>query len=470
MGRSRRKSRVADAESTTEVIAAKDCSPIPVANDQHEKWLRELVAKTKCSDLVVHLGSKSDDDDEDPIASYDSTSGTWWAGRYIGEIQYQGLTLQIEPRFGMPSLMRWLTTITGAKLVSQGGTFQRRRVWLWLVIAHLWSVRFGAAAKHGLPYRRVSSIHQGRSLRGRLMPRQTGLMRAAGDDRLVSLSRTRVVDPVIGPILLDAFAKLNVAVGPVTKANRWLSDRAASLVGDLRALCPQSRSQRFDTSENVRYSPITEGYRPLVDLSLSILKRQPNLPTPDGKGKAIGVLLDMAEIWETYLAKVLQVAIPELRVVHTGRAREHYQSLLFSSDEGELGSLRPDIMIFDHLGRRLGLVDAKYKSTRAGRDRRSGVLTSDLYQLTAYLCGFGAGAAPLDAFLVYPSDTEGQIESRLQQGNPWQLPLPVHRNLWFLSLACETESNAATLSASELQMIRTLRSVLALDSQLSLVS
>jgi 5-methylcytosine-specific restriction endonuclease McrBC regulatory subunit McrC len=73
---------------------------------------------------------------------------------------------------------------------------------------------------------------------------------------------------------------------------------------------------------------MTENYRPAVDLSLSILARRPRIASAGGEGKAFGVLLDMAEIWELYVAKLLQVSLPGLRVNHTGRAKRHIQSLL----------------------------------------------------------------------------------------------------------------------------------------------
>src|SRR6266536_162942 len=117
---------------------------------------------------------------EEPIASFDTTTGTWWAGRYIGEVQFEGRTLRLEPRFGMPALMRWLTAIWGVRLVDSKGRYEQQRIWLWLVIAHLWAGRLIAAAKHGLPFRRVETVHYGRALRGRLLPWETALVRAVG--------------------------------------------------------------------------------------------------------------------------------------------------------------------------------------------------------------------------------------------------------------------------------------------------
>src|SRR5208282_5495760 len=149
------------------MIFTKDCSPIPVAGVEEDEWLRALVRAAKPADMLLHFGQSIDGEDEEPIATFDATTGTWWAGRYIGEVQFDGRTLRIDPRFGMPALMRWLSTIWGVRLVDSRGRYEQQRIWLWLVIAYLWAGRLVTAAKHGLPFRRIETIHLGRALRGR---------------------------------------------------------------------------------------------------------------------------------------------------------------------------------------------------------------------------------------------------------------------------------------------------------------
>jgi 5-methylcytosine-specific restriction endonuclease McrBC regulatory subunit McrC len=143
------------------------------------------------------------------------------------------------------------------------------------------------------------------------------------------------------------------------------------------------------------------------------------MTSSSGDSKAFGVLLDMAEIWELYVAKLLQVGLPGLSVQHTGHTMEHIRSLLIANGD-ELGSIRPDILISDHQGRCRAIADAKYKTTRINSVNRTGVITDDLYQLTAYLSGFGDPGS-LDGFLIYPEDPEGQVSPRLARRNPWKV-------------------------------------------------
>jgi 5-methylcytosine-specific restriction enzyme subunit McrC len=441
------------------VILSRDCSPIPITKREDEDWLRKLVLHAKPPEMLLRLARQADEPVEEPIASFEASTGTWWAGRYIGEIQFEGRTLRIEPRFGMPALMRWLTAIWGVRLIDSQGTYEQQRIWLWLVIAHLWAGRVVAAAKHGLPFRRIETVHYGRALRGRLLSRQTALLRTVADHQLASVTRTRVVDPVLGGILLGAFERLRLALGSRGEKNYWLPERGRTVVDDLQAALGARGGITTIDNQTVRYSPMTEAYRPAIDLSLSILARRPRMASSSGSGKAFGILLDMAEIWELYVAKLLQISLPGLRVHHTGRAVEHIRSLL-TADGDEFGSLRPDLIISDHKGRFRAIADAKYKTTRINAINRTGIITEDLYQLTAYLSGFGEPASRLDGFLIYPGDAEGQVARRLAPRNPWRISSSPQRYLWFTAVNCEHETDVEILSESERAVSRLIQEVI----------
>jgi 5-methylcytosine-specific restriction enzyme subunit McrC len=438
---------VTGPDNDGKVIVVRDCSPFPELTREQDIWLRKLVSGTKTGDMLLRLGHAADnaEQDDDPLATFDSASGIWWAGRYVGEVQFEGLTLRMEPRFGMPALMRWLSTVWGVRLVESKGTHQQQRIWLWLVIAHLWVGRLILAAKHGLPSRRIDTVHRGHALRGRLLAQKTALARRTGDDCLVSVTRNRVTDVKIGGILLAAFERLDRALKEYGESHGWLPERARTLVEEL-SNAPGSRDRRMSkvARPKIRYSPITESYRPIVDLSLSILENKPLLPASSGDRKAFGIVLDVAEIWELYVAKVLQTTLPAFHVSHTGRSREHFRWLLQNSiDDDKVGSLRPDIIVSDLRDRCLAIVDAKYKTSRINATNRTGVVTEDLYQLTAYLSAFGESGSRLDGFLVYPEDEVGQVIQRLAPKNPWSLFAAPQRNLWFVSVDCRVADNSA---------------------------
>lgn len=132
-----------------------------------ETWLRRLVQGADTSELVLNL-SRRDTNDVEPIASYDERSGCWWTGRYVGEVQYEGRTLRILPRFGMPHLLRWLSCIWGIRLLSTKGKYEKTQIWLWALLARIWENQLLVASKHGLPTSRVDQLYRGQTIRGRL--------------------------------------------------------------------------------------------------------------------------------------------------------------------------------------------------------------------------------------------------------------------------------------------------------------
>ena len=86
-------------------ITATDLSPIVGMDRDDEDWLRELARNADSDTLSLSFVTQRDVQ-QAPIVSYDSQTGTWWAGRFVGELTYQGRTLTILPRFGMPALRR----------------------------------------------------------------------------------------------------------------------------------------------------------------------------------------------------------------------------------------------------------------------------------------------------------------------------------------------------------------------------
>ena len=171
----------------------------------------------------------------------------------------------------------------------------------------------------------------------------------------------------------------------------------------------------------------------------------------------------MAEIWELYVAKLLHVSLRDFHVVHTGRVNYHIKSLLTSEGGKTLGSLRPDILIFDSKDECLGIADAKYKNTKARLDNINGVVREDLYQLSAYLSGFGNKESRLDGFLIYPEDPNGEVARRLSPNNPWKVTSGHDRNLWFLSVDGTGGINVPGLTDDEQVLVDVIASAIATD-------
>ena len=404
------------------LIEATDLSIIRGVGAIEDAWLRRVAQHARVTALTLRL-SQQTDEDEEPLLTFDARTGEWWTGRYVGELRFDDGILRILPRFGVPQLQRWLSRIWGVQIISSHGRYESSRLWLWELLAKLWEARLLAGGKHGLPTRRVEEAHVGSTVRGRLDVRNSAKELRAGHRKLVSRSRNRSIDRHIASIILCAFANLRAQLAHLGDPRSWLTPRSQSLIRALESQYGERvASSSVEFKKVIRYTPITEAYRPLITLSLSILHQRPMSSSADGSNDVLGVLIDMAEVWELYVYNVLRSGLLGAEVLHVGRSRNVEGYLLSSGGIGAapLGRLKPDIVLRSFRSERLlSVLDAKYKSTVPSPDKPSGVLREDLYQLNAYLSAFAKDEKSLVGGLVYPGEPGAAI-ARLQAANAWR--------------------------------------------------
>ena len=119
------------AQGRTEIIA-NDLSEIGLINDDEKIWLQNLCLYLDKELFTIRLTDKSDDE---PVIEF--RHGRWYAGRYVGEIQYMGRTLRITPRYES-SFHRWISTIWGVRMIQSKGSYRNANMWLWELIARIW--------------------------------------------------------------------------------------------------------------------------------------------------------------------------------------------------------------------------------------------------------------------------------------------------------------------------------------------
>jgi len=427
------------------IITAKDCTPIDSISpgSEDEKWLRNVCAQVDINDLTLKLGATTNVDYE-PVASFDSASGLWTAGRYVGEIHFNGRMLRIEPRFGMPSLERWLTHIWGIKFFPTVGEQTYARAWLWKLLAHLWSSRLSRSSRHGLPCVRIHRTSRSPYLKGRIRVRDTGFEINRGSGYLISDYRERQVDPSISSVLVAAHDVLEYNLRGIGGLAEWLSPRAKDLVTSMRAVVTKPDLQRAKIKDQViRFTPMTELYRSVVELSKSILRHRPASGTDVGKKRVYGVLLDIAEVWEYYVFRLLHESFPQMEVLHTGRDREFEKHLLHSQTSSrKMGKIYPDICI-----RRMGssafdyIIDAKYKAALNRGHYQNQPQREDLYQITSYLAALGKRDGSTVGVLAYPIAEEEQVPSSWQSNSPWFFSSGDIGQVRFVGISVEQETS-----------------------------
>lgn len=435
--------------SNNETITARDCSPIEGISpgSEEERWLRELCRLGNAPDLTLKFGSNKRDEVE-PIATFDPMSGQWVAGRYIGELDYKGRTLLIEPRFGMPVLRKWLAQIWGIKILPTKGEQAGTRVWLWLLLAFLWSTRLSRSARHGLPCVRVSEISRNRLLRGRLRARDTGFEVGRGTGHLVGDCRERRIDPSIAGVIIAAHDVLELHLRDYGARVSWLSTRSRELVKGMSAAVSKRQLNRARIKDDkIRFTPMTQLYKPVVELSMSILHHRPFGGVKKGEKEVHGVLLDIAEVWEYYVYRLLRDSFPNMEVLHLGRDSTFEEHLLKSEVSNRpLSRLYPDICVhrvgassFDYI------IDAKYKAALCAEGYRNYPQREDLYQVTSYLAALGKEDGSTIGLLAYPIPGESEQHRGLQSGNPWSFSSSKIGQIQLLGIPVEQDVNLKDL-------------------------
>ena len=159
--------------------------------------------------------------------------------------------------------------------------------------------------------------------------------------------------------------------------------------------------------DNIRYTRMNAVYQPVVNICRIIISNE--AASFEGAARNnFSYMIDVAELWELYLLRLLQRNLPSEYYVYSPNALSG--SFLL---EGGMRSIRPDILIEkDH--RVVLIIDAKYKHYSHIGKTASGyasVQRDDLFQMNTYLYHYGKGR-PLAGIFTSPVAETEQILHR----------------------------------------------------------
>ncbi|MFW3122955.1 hypothetical protein MMAG44476_34766 [Mycolicibacterium mageritense DSM 44476 = CIP 104973] len=358
--------------------------------------------------LSDRMGRRADDEDDAALSR--DTDGTWWTGRYIGELRFEDRELRIEPRLGIDVIGAWLAHALNVTAVPNTATKATDGPLIVQIIDRVWSSAVADAARHGTPRLRRATHHDHAFIRGRLDIAGTVRHRAAGRPLVTMVRNERDLHNPVSRVLVLADRVLrSLLPGKPT----WRPALTETVLGQLRGAVG-SHPQLPDRLElrGVRYTPISRRYQRVTQLSYEIARRQGHFTSATGSDVS-GVLIDVAELWELFLVHCARTAFGPSRVEHGTAEREGGFLLQSSMGAASLGRLKPDILIRDADGRLRAVIDAKYKRLRSWAGSPSGVDRGDLYQLAAYLVGHDV---PLGVLAYPPSDGD---EAVAHSAGPW---------------------------------------------------
>lgn len=378
-------------------------------------WLNRLQEHLRTSEHVIRLGDTTADD-EGHVISRDWT-GQWQAGRYIGEVVFEGRRLEIFPRLGLDVIGKWLEGALNLVAVPETAERHSSESFIALLMAAIWCRQVDVAARHGPPAFRHDVVHEGFFVRGGLDVRRTARLYGRGAPHVASVTRPRELRNDVSRALVAAERVLTQAVGH----DRWRTSRVRAILPQLYpAVGARPRLPTLEGLRRIRYTPITRPFKEAAELSWRIARHE-GFGAHAEQGHVEGLLLDVAELWELFLLSCVRAAAPSLRVEHGTTAQEK-AFLLRSRDHGDegLGRLKPDILVSDADGL-VAVIDAKYKRlVDRWPERPYGVDRGDLYQLTSYLAGLDP-EGDVTGMLLYPREPSQESIATAEARGPWLL-------------------------------------------------
>lgn len=334
---------------------------------------------------------------------------TWSAGRYIGEVVINGVHISIKPRFGESCLFAMLGELYHFNLLKSDSSKSKIQKKDWnelmrMIMNHLWIRKFALANKYGLPRKTVLHSQKGLQVRGHINIHKS-ISPYISTKQIVSEYREKELDYLVCSIVYRAYKMLSKRSISKSSIPQHVQDA-------INALVTNCKGQDFKISEgdykNIEYKNIYQSWKPLVDLSWQIIHGK-SLSIENSKDDSgMCLFLDMAEIWEAYLRKVLGEAFTDDNwevLPQYDCETKVYNGMFYGR------TIIPDIVLKRELnGKTQYMVfDAKYKRMTGSKND---VDRSDFFQIHSYIQYYSnlTNSEVLVGGLLYPLDENFSLD------------------------------------------------------------
>lgn len=345
--------------------------------------------KRNDDDLILSI-HKSLDDGKDLVAK---------SGNYIGQFNYAKHNIQIGSRFGEKFLRRMLNVVNGVFLHEETTTNQTYSADF--ILYYLFIQKLEKAFLLGLPSVYQIVHHHDLNVRGQVDINHLIKSDIPFKGKISTRQRIREVDHNIVTVLSSAlriiklkFPSMLQNVHNVYTALRQQNPKV--LDTDTIHLATRSRALN---------NPIYHQYREVLNLAELILKYDGLSPLSSGESNGLGFLVNVAELFELYITKLLQkefdtweVSSPKLLVYNN----KFYQR-----------NMIPDIVM--KKGNAVLVFDTKYKRMKYTSRSKQGIGDldrADFFQIHSYLSYYQnkADIKLIAGGLIYPLSDEYQFE------------------------------------------------------------
>lgn len=316
----------------------------------------------------------------------------YYSSHYIGRFSNNETDIVINPRFGSIVFNYILNYATNLFLPEgTSATKDSSNNFYWL-IALLWKAMLNKAITLGQTPKEYQQIKKNlRNYRGRLCVPKHIHYNASNASMFYCKYNKLSLDNTINRTIRNVYKVLQ------TKNIGSLIDEFAEYDSRLSSFGVQSEISDLNKIDSIQYTKMTIPYYPVMQLSKNILSNVLSESSNSGSISNISYFIDVAELWEMYLLKLLQNRLNNYFVYSPNAL---YGDFLIQNNMREI---RPDIIIKKD-AQVVMIIDAKYKEYKSfGSTSKRGVSREDLYQMTTYLYHYGEHNKPIIGIFTAPT-------------------------------------------------------------------
>ena len=328
---------------------------------------------------------------------------------YIGRFSCNGVNIIINPRFGNKIFQHIISYATNLFLPIGSSDIQEKTksnsFWL---IALLWKAMLNKAlASNQIPKEYQTITRNQKNFRGRLIVPKHIKANSCNASMFYCTYKKLSMDNTINRTIRETYKVLE------KKGLNALVSEFSEYENRLSSLGVTSELSNINQIDTIRYTRMNYAYFPVMQLSKTILSNKNAESYSEGKRADVSYFIDIAELWEMYLLKLLQRKLPDEYNVYSPNAQKGEYLL-----EKNAREIRPDIII-EKDNRVVMIIDAKYKwYENFGKTAKTGVSRDDLYQMVTYLYHYGQEGMPIAGIFTSPAPMDHKQDVYSFNKNP----------------------------------------------------
>jgi len=349
--------------------------------------------KNSDDDLIISLSQKAD--------------GTFsvQAGNYVGKFAWEGLEVDIRSRFS-ESFMKRMLNVANDVFLDDVSAFDasasKNLDFSKLIIYYMFVLKLEKAFLLGLPKAYRSIQHHEMTLKGKIDINRFIKRDIPFQGKISSVSREQQE-------IQDIVDVLHKAVSVIDKQAQKSENDFTKNIAHIKTHLKQQRSNRYVSpimiqkamSSSALQNPIFAPYKSVLEYAKLIIDASNLEEKVTGKEDTFGFLVNVAELFELYVTKLLQRAFPDWSVSSP--------EIAVCKDQFYQRKIIPDIVMQHRESNHMMVFDTKYKRMlmRGTKENVWDVDRCDFFQINTYMTYYQQqGFDLLAGGLLYPMESK----------------------------------------------------------------